>query len=150
MDSLPWTFYNSARRFLGTGAIVPANDTFMVNLYTHLSNAGDEEIPEVLGDLVAQVASGHGYLTSGIALSNVTWAATVDPTVIRFKSDPVQWNASGGDILDVLYAVISKYSPTASARKLLCYSKLHSSEFNITSGNGLKVQPHADGIFTLA
>jgi hypothetical protein len=149
MAASAWVPYNSARRFLGDGTIDLDTDTFMVNLYTHLSNA-DDLAAEVLGELVAQVASGHGYLSAGIALTGVTWDATVDPAIMKFTANPVSWNASGGDIEDVMYAVLSKYSSTASAKKLLCYSQLDATQFNVTSGNALRISINANGIFTLS
>ena len=57
---------------------------------------------------------------------------------------PVVWTATGGDVDNVKFAIIYQ-----SGGKLVCYSKLSTSQFNLTQDNTLTVTPSANGIFEL-
>ena len=56
----------------------------------------------------------------------------------------VVWTATGGDVDNVKYAVIYQ-----SGGKLVCYSKLTTSQFNLTQNNTLTVTPSSNGVFEL-
>jgi hypothetical protein len=61
------------------------------------------------------------------------------------------FTASGASLTDVRYAVITHgaSAAVASARKLLCFCQLSSTQFTVTSPNTLTILPAATGVFTL-
>jgi len=144
-----WTFYHLAKKHLMDGSIDLDTDTFRMGLYTSASNALSAANLSVVGSVTGEVTEGFGYSSSGKALTGVTWGTGASASEMRFDSTAVVWSASGGNIANVKYAVISKVGASAGARKLLCYSQLSSSQFTVTSGNTLTVTPSANGIFEL-
>jgi len=91
-----------------------------------------------------EVANGNGYATGGLSVSGRTWAAGASAGVFRFDSTAVVWTATGGDISSIKYAIIYQ-----SGGKLVCYSKLTTSQFTLSADNTLTVTPSANGIFEL-
>jgi hypothetical protein len=64
-------------------------------------------------------------------------------------TDPV-FTASASTLSAVRYAVIRKSAGAVTSGLLLCYAALSTAEFNVTTGNTLTIQMHANGVFTLA
>ena len=58
------------------------------------------------------------------------------------------FTASGASLVNVRFAII-RNSTGAGAGKVLCFCRLSSSQFTVTSPNTLTVLPAATGIFTL-
>jgi hypothetical protein len=143
-----WTFYNLAKRHLMDGLIDLDTDTFKMSLYTSASNAATLTL-SVVSAVTGQVAEAFGYSSSGKPLAGVTWQTGASATEFRFDCTATIWAAVGGDIQNVKYAVIWKQSSSTLGRKLLCYSMLSTSQFNVTSGNSMAVTPSANGIFEL-
>jgi len=94
--------------------------------------------------LGSEVANGNGYTTLGASVTSRTWAS-VATDKYRFDSTAVVWTATGGTIADIKYAVVYQ-----SGGKLVCFSKLTTSQFTLAEDNTLTVTPSASGIFELA
>jgi hypothetical protein len=58
------------------------------------------------------------------------------------------FTASGASLTNIKYAIL-RNSTGATAGRLLCFCRLSSSQFTVTSPNTLTVLPAATGIFTL-
>lgn len=147
-----WTFYNKAKRNLGTSAIAltTAATQFRMTLHTSASNAATATL-STYGSVNNQVSNANGYTTSGKAFNN-TWTAGASAAVYRFSTTTAGtfWSATGGTIANVKFAVIWTSAATAVNKKVLCYSQLSTSQFSITSGNRLTISPAATGIFNMA
>ncbi len=91
-----------------------------------------------------EVANGNGYATGGASVTSRTWAS-VATNKYRFDSTAVTWTATGGTIPNIKYAVVYQ-----AGGKLVCFSKLTTSQFTLAQDNTLTVTPSATGIFELA
>ena len=147
MAATAWSMYNSFREYLGNGQfdLDGTSVNFYVALHTSAASANATNAalstPASLG---TEVANGNGYATGGLSVSGRTWAAGASAGVFRFDSTAVVWTATGGDISNIKYAVIYQ-----SGGKLVCYSKLTTSQFTLSEDNTLTVTPSANGIFEL-
>jgi len=91
-----------------------------------------------------ECSNGNGYTTGGASVTSRTWAAGASAGVFRWDSTAVVWTATGGTIANIKYAVIYQ-----SGNKLVCFSKLTTSQFTLADANTLTVTPSASGIFEL-
>jgi hypothetical protein len=91
-------------------------------------------------------ASGGAYTAGGkyLAPSAGTWTLAGSTVTFDYTTLGITFTASGSAISAVQYAVIHN-----SAGKLLCWSKLSSSAFDVADPNTLTVLPAATGVFTL-
>jgi hypothetical protein len=149
MGAGPWTIYNSAKRLLGEGAIDLSNDVFAMLLFTNASNASDPTMV-VIGELNGEVADANGYAQGGQLMSGIIWDVADTPSELRFTCDALTWNAIGGDIADVQYAVIVRTSGGPSTDYLLCFAALdENGPFTVPDGDPLYVGINIGGIFEL-
>lgn len=145
-----WTFYPTAKKYIGSADIDLNGSTFRMGLYTSASNAATQDgTLTVIGSITNEVSEANGYSSSGKALSGVTWTTGASATEYRFNASAVFWSANAGNIANVKFAVIWITGASAGARKLLCKSTLSTSQFTITTGNRLTITPSANGIFEL-
>jgi hypothetical protein len=148
MGSGPWTFYNPVKRYLMDGSIDLTNDTFMMSLFTGASNANDVTLTDV-SELHDEVADGNGYTIGGALLTSVTWDVGAYPSEMRFDCDDKTWNAVGGDIADVQWAVIWRARAEAPSY-LICFCALsEAGQFTVPDGNPLFVGISPEGVFEL-
>jgi hypothetical protein len=147
-----WTFYQKARKNIGTGAfpLTTAAAKFRLTLHLSASNAATATL-STSGSVTSQVAAANGYTTSGKTFNN-TWTAGVSAGQYRFNTTTIGvfWSANAGTISGIKYAVIWCSGVSALAKKLLCYSQLSTVAFNLAAGNRLTITPAATGIFNMA
>ena len=148
MGAGPWLVYNSARRHLMDGSIDLDNDTFSISLYQNGSNASDITM-QVIGDLTSEVANANGYTGGGQTLGNVTWNTGDTPAEMRWDANDIIWQAVGGDIVNVQYAVIWRNKPSAPSYLLFVAALDENGPFTVPSGNPLSVAFNVQGIFEL-
>lgn len=100
------TLYNDFAKRLGdaTNLLVPSG-TFKVSL--HSSSYTFSAAHSVYADLTNEIANGNGYLTGGVALTNVV-ITKVTTNDFMFDFDDPQWTASGGSIPAFRSAVIRR------------------------------------------
>jgi len=147
MAATAWAFYNSFREKLGEGDfdLSGTGVNFTMSLHTSAASANaTNAVLSTYASIANEVANGNGYTTGGKSVSGRTWAAGASAGVFRFDSTAVVWTATGGDVDNVKFAIIYQ-----SGGKLVCYSKLSTSQFNLTQDNTLTVTPSANGIFEL-
>ena len=147
MAATAWAFYNSFREKLGEGDfdLSGTGVNFTMSLHTSAASANaTNAVLSTYASIANEVANGNGYTTGGKSVSGSTWAAGASAGVFRFDSTAVVWTATGGDVDSVKFAIIYQ-----SGGKLVCYSKLSTSQFNLTQDNTLTVTPSANGIFEL-
>ena len=151
MAAAAWKLYTKAKQYLGNGTIklgVGLGDNFKMALFEGSSNASTLTL-STLASVTVQ-ASGGAYVAGGKALVPATGTWTISGSTITFDytSLGITFTASSSNINAVQYAVIYKDGASASA-KLLCWSKLSSSAFDVADPNTLTVLPAATGVFTL-
>lgn len=153
MAATAWQLYNSAKKYIGNGTITLGAGSFKMALTQSTSNASTFTL-STFGSVTNQ-ASGGGYVSGGKELVPATgyWTTGASAKQMKFTYSTVglTFTASGSSLANVKYAVITfgASAAVASARKLLCFCKLSSSQFTVTSPNTLTVLPAATGVFTL-
>ncbi|MDP6769862.1 MAG: hypothetical protein QF704_04100 [Anaerolineales bacterium] len=147
MAATAWSFYNSFREYLGNGQfdLDGTGTGFYMALHTSAASANvNTKTLSTQASLANEVASGNGYTTGGASVTARTWAS-VATDKYRFDSTACVWTATGGDIDNVKYAVIYQ-----AGGKLVCFSKLTTSQFTLAQNNTLTLTPSASGIFELS
>lgn len=153
MAATAWQLYNSAKKYIGNGTITLGAGSFKMALTQSTSNASTFTL-STFGSVTNQ-ASGGGYVSGGKELVPATgyWTTGASAKQMKFTYSTVglTFTASGSSLANVKYAVITfgASAAVASARKLLCFCQLSSSQFTVTSPNTLTVLPAATGVFTL-
>ena len=147
MAATAWSFYNSFREYIGNGQfdLDGTSVGFYMALHTSAASANvNTKTLSTQASLGNEAASGNGYTTGGASVTSRTWAS-VATDKYRFDSTACVWTATGGTIANIKYAVIYQ-----SGGKLVCFSKLTTSQFTLAEDNTLTVTPSASGIFELA
>lgn len=153
MAATAWQLYNSAKKYIGDGTITLGAGSFKMALTQSTSNASTFTL-STFGS-VTNESSGGGYTAGGKQLVPATgyWTTGASAKQMKFTYSTVglTFTASSSSLANVKYAVITHgvSAAVASARKLLCFCQLSSSQFTVTSPNTLTVLPAATGVFTL-
>ena len=147
MAATAWSFYNSFREKIGEGDFDLSGTSVGFYMALHTSAASalvNTKTLSTQASLANEVANGNGYATGGASVTYRTWAS-VATDKYRFDSTAVVWTATGGTIANIKYAVVYQ-----AGGKLVCFSKLTTSQFTLAEDNTLTVTPSASGIFELA
>jgi hypothetical protein len=144
MAAAAWRLYAKAKEYIGDGTITLGTGGFKMALFKGSSNASTITL-STLASVTVQ-ASGGAYTAGGkyLAPSAGTWTLAGSTVTFDYTTLGITFTASGSDISAVQFAVIHN-----SAGKLLCWSKLSSSTFDVADPNTLTVLPAATGVFTL-
>jgi len=155
MAASAWQLYNTAKKYIGDGTITLGAGSFKMALANSASNASTFTL-ETFGSLSGEISATGGYTSGGKEIVPATgqWTVGASAKQIKFTYSTVglTFTASGSSLNNVKYAVITfgASAGVASARKLLCFCQLSSSQFTVSSPNTLTVLPAATGVFTLA
>ena len=147
MAATAWSFYNSFREYIGNGQFDLDGTSVGFYLALHTSAASalvNTATLSTQASLANEVASGNGYTTGGASVTSRTWAS-VATDKYRFGAANLIFTASGSDISNIQYAVLYKTSG-----KLIAYSQLTTTAFNLAQDNTLTIAPSANGIFELS
>jgi len=154
MAATAWQLYNTAKRYIGNGTIELGAGNFTMALFRTSSNASTFTL-STFASLTAQISATGGYVSGGKALVPATgqWTTGASAKQMKFtySTAGLTFTASGASLTNIRYAVITygTSAGVASARKLVCFCQLSSSQFTVTSPNTLTVLPAATGVFTL-
>ncbi len=154
MAASAWQLYNSAKKYIGDGTITLGSGSFKMALANSASNTSTFTL-ETFGSLSGEISATGGYSSGGKELVPATgqWTVGASAKQIKFTYSTVglTFTASGADLNNIKYAVITHgvSAGVASARKLLCFCQLSSSQFTLSSPNTLTVLPAGTGVFTL-
>lgn len=148
-----WTVYNKAKKKIGNGTILLGAGIYRMVLAQSTSNASTATL-SMYASLTNEIAATGGYVTGGRTLPPATgkWsvgAASAGQYKFYYTTAGLVFTASGANLTNVKFAVI-RNSSGAGAGHVLCWSRLSTSQFTITSGNTLTITPAATGVFTLA
>ena len=154
MAATAWTFPKHMKKNLGLGLIVfSAGVHWRMALFLSTALISAAMATSTIGSLTNPVVSGNGYTALGgtKGLLTQTWLSGSSAGQWRFSfSSPRVFNASGGSISNVSFAVIYCSAGSAALKKTLCYSKLSTANFTVTTGNTLTITASGTGVFNLA
>ena len=143
MAATAWLLYNAAKKYIGNGTIVLGTSAFKLKLTTSASNASTFTLSTFAG-VTGEISARGGYVANGRALASMIWTVGASAKQYKFNSADVVITASGSSLVNVKYAVIG-----LSGGKALCWSRLSTAQFTITSPNTLTIQMASTGIFTM-
>lgn len=143
MAATAWSIYNKAKKNIGNGTIKLGTDVNKIQLHTSASNASTFTL-STAASVTSEVTGANGYTTGGKSAASPIWTTGASAKQYKFNTNNVTWNASGGTIPNVKFAVVKN-----SAGKIICWSKLSTSQFTVSSGNSLTLAMNSSGIFTL-
>ena len=142
MAASAWKVYNEAKQYMLNGTIDLDVSILRMGLYKGSSNASTFTLST--GASVTNVVNAAGY--TGTKSLTASMIAGANASTYKFAIADVIFTASGADITSIQYAVIF-----VSGGKAICWSKLSTAIFSVTSGNTLTIQDNATGgIFTIS
>ena len=151
MAATAWQLYNKAKQYIGNGTITLGAGVFKMLLATSASNASTFTLT-AYSQITNEISATGGYVTGGKDLVPATALWTVGASAKQYKftmsTVGLAFTASGASLTNIKYAIL-RNSTGATAGRLLCFCRLSSSQFTVTSPNTLTVLPAATGIFTL-
>ena len=151
MAASAWQLYNIAKKYIGNGTITLGAGVFKMVLAQSASNASTLTF-SIYTQINNEVANAGGYITGGRNLVPATSQWTVGASAKQMKftqtTAGLTFTASGANLVNIKYAII-RNSVSGSDGKLLCFCRLSSSQFTVTTPNTLTIIPAATGIFTL-
>jgi len=135
-----WVFTNVGRTCLLDGTFDIDSDTWNMALFLSTSNLG--AATTTYAGVTNEHANANGYTTGGVSVT-LSLAGT---TTVTVDSTDASWTAAGGSIVARFAAIYEV------GGNVLCYCLLDDTpaDVTVTAGNGLTVQIHASGVFTLA
>jgi hypothetical protein len=151
MAATAWQLYNKAKQYIGNGTITLGAGVFKMVLATSASNASTFTLT-AYSQITNEISATGGYVTGGKNLVPATayWTVGASAKQMKFTMSTVglAFTASGASLTNIKYAIL-RNSTGSTAGRLLCFCRLSSSQFTVTSPNTLTVLPAATGIFTL-
>lgn len=138
-----FTLYNEAKKYIGNGTLVLGTTAFKLKLTNSASNAETLTL-STFASVTGEISARGGYVANGKALSTMAWTVGASAKSYKFDAADLVFTASGSSLINVKYAVIG-----VSGGKALCWSKLSTSQFTITSPNTLTIAFNALGIFEM-
>lgn len=143
MAATAFQLYNEAKKYIGNGTLVLGTTAFKMKLTTSASNASTFTL-STFASVSNEISARGGYVANGKALANMAWTVGASAKSYKFDADDVVYTASGSSLVNVKFAVIG-----FSGGKCLCWSKLSTAQFTVTSPNTLTVQFNSLGIFEM-
>ncbi len=138
-----FTIYNEAKKYIGNGTLVLGTTAFKLKLTNSGSNAETLTL-STLASVSGEISARGGYVANGKALATMAWTVGASAKSYKFDADDLVFTASGSSLINVKYAVIG-----VSGGKALCWSKLSTAQFTVTSPNTLTIQFNSLGIFEM-
>lgn len=146
MAAAAWKVYNEAKqKFLNGGIDLDAASLRMA-LFKSTSNASTFTLSA--RSEVTNVVNAAGY--TGTKTLTASMIAGANASTYKFTFQNVIFTASGADITSIMYGLIF-VSVSAGGGPVVCWSKLSTAAFSVTSGNTLTIAANATGgAFTIS
>ena len=154
MAATAWAFFNNAKKKLGTNTAGIRLDAGIPKLSLHtsaaaLNTSASARVLSTLGSVGGQIATAGGYAAGGRTIASVVWTVAGDPASVKWDASDLVFTASGANLSNIKFAVIHFSAGAVTSGALLCWSKLSTAQFSVTTNNTLTIQFAAAGIFTL-
>lgn len=143
MAASAFQLYNEAKKYIGNATINLSSAAFKMKLCTSASNASTFTL-STFASITGEISARGGYVAGGRALASLVWTVGASAKSYKLDAADLVFTASGSSLNNVKFAVIG-----VSAGKALCWSKLSTSQFTVTSPNTLTVVFDALGIFEM-
>ena len=143
MAATAFVLYNLAKKAIGGGVLQLGVTPLKLKLTTSASNAETLTL-STFASVTNEIAIQGGYLANGRALQSMVWTVGASAKSYKFNAADLTITASGAHLVDVKYAVIG-----VSGGNALCWSKLSTAQFTVTSPNTLTIQFNTLGIFEM-
>jgi hypothetical protein len=143
MAATAWLLYNEAKKYIGNGTVQLGVTALKMKLLTSASNASTFTL-STFASITGEISARGGYVAGGRALGGLAWTVGASAKQYKFDSTDLVFTASGSSLINVKFAAIG-----VSGGKALCWSRLSTAQFTVTSPNTLTVQQNAAGIFTM-
>ena len=143
MAASAFTLYNSAKKFIGGGTLVLGTAAIRVKLCTSASNASTFTL-STFASISNEISARGGYVAGGRSLQSQVWTVGASAKSYKYDAADLVFTASGSALNNVKFAVLG-----VAAGKALCWSRLSTSQFTVTSPNTLTIQFNSLGILTL-
>lgn len=145
MAASAFTLYNLAKKYIaGTGAnLVLGTAQLRIKLCTSASNASTFTL-STFASVTGEISARGGYAAGGRSLQSMVWTVGASAKSYKLDAADLVFTASGSALNNVKFAVIG-----VNGGKALCWSKLSTAQFTVTSPNTLTIQFNALGILTL-
>jgi hypothetical protein len=143
MAATAFQLYNTAKKYIGNGTIVLGTTAMKMKLTNSASNASTFTL-STFAAVTGEISARGGYVAGGRALASLVWTVGASAKSYKFAAADLVFTASGSSLINVKFAVIG-----TSGAKVLCWSKLSTAQFTVTSPNTLTVQFNALGIFEM-
>jgi hypothetical protein len=153
MAASAWSFYNQAKKKLGVDGTTGIRlDTGVFKLSLHLVGAsasagGMNPTYSTMASIGNEIVAQGGYVAGGRALTSVVW--TINGASVKFDSADLVFTASGANLSAIKFAVIHYSITSATSGPPICWSKLSTTAFSVSTNNTLTIQMANAGIFTL-
>lgn len=153
MAATAWAFFNEAKKklSLNTGGYYLNTGTYKLSLHTSASNlntSASARVCSTLASIGGEITAQGGYTAGGRALGNIAWTLAGDPASAKWDASDLIFTANAANLSNIKFAVIH-FSTAAASGIPLCWSRLSTAQFSVTSGNTLTIQFALAGIFTL-
>lgn len=143
MAASAFSVYNTAKKYIMTGAVDLDTNTLKMKLCTSASNASTFTL-STFASITGEISARGGYVAGGRALASVEVTSVLSAKSYSLDCADLVFTASGSALNNVKFAVIG-----ISGGKVIAWSKLSTSQFTISSPNTLTIQFHANGIFEM-
>jgi len=144
MAATAFLLYNEAKKYIGNGTIQLGVSTFKLKLCTSASNASTFTL-STFASVSNEISARGGYVAGGRALAGVVWTVGASAKSYKLDADDLVFTASGSSLINCKFGVIG-----ISGGKALCWTRLSTAQFTITSPNTMTLQFNSLGIFTIA
>ena len=143
MAAAAFLLYNTAKKYIMNGTIDLDTNALKLKLCTSASNASTFTL-STFASVNNEISARGGYVANGDALASVEVTSVLSAKSYSLDCADLVFTASGSALNNVKFAVIG-----ISGGKAICWSKLSTSQFTISSPNTLTIQFHANGIFEM-
>jgi hypothetical protein len=154
MAATAWAFFNKAKKLLSqssNGIRLDGTDNFKLSLHTSAAFSTSASVRgyTLYSSVGSEIPIQGGYSAGGRTLTNVVWTLQGDPGSVMWDATDLVFTANGANLTNIKYAVIHMSVNAVTSRYPMCWSRLSTSPFSVTTGNTLTIQFAAAGIFTL-
>lgn len=154
MAATAFALYGKAKKKIGNGTIIlgtyASGKRFRMKLCTSAASAAVVALStrSLLSSCTPEISARGGYVAGGRLLATTDWTQGASAKIFKFDAADLVFTASGSSLINVKYAVVG--CSVAGGVHALCYSKLSTGAFTVTSPNTLTIVFDSAGIFTLA
>jgi hypothetical protein len=155
MAATAWGFFNKAKKLLAQETngirLDSATQKFKMSLHTSavFSTSASARAYSLFSALGNEIVAQGGYSAGGRTLAGVAWTLQGDPGSVKWDATDLVFTANGANLSNIKFAIIHVSAGSVTSGYPLCWSRLSTSQFSVTSGNTLTIQFAAAGIFTL-